>query len=45
MSVSPQIQDRTVPLAPELDGLPPVLSRVYRSRGVTSQAELELQLK
>lgn len=45
MSVSPQIQDRTVPLAPELDGLPPVLSRVYRSRGVTSPAELELQLK
>jgi len=45
MSVSPQIQDRTVPPAPELSGLPPVLSRVYRSRGVTSQAELELQLK
>jgi single-stranded-DNA-specific exonuclease len=45
MSESPRIRRRTVPSNAHLDGLPPLLARIYAARGIETVDELDLDLR
>ncbi len=45
MSPSPRIRRRAVPRGPRLEGIPPLLARIYAARGIASADDLDLELR